>query len=395
MSNLSVMFIAGEASGDALAAELLQGLKDIAADGKSLFKTVSAFGAGGESLRRAGAQLSVDLTQHAVVGVWEVVKHFKVLKQHFMQLLELSFEKRPQVIILVDYPGFNLRFAKALRKKIRENPVTDWKPKIIQFISPQIWAWHENRVYQIARDIDVILSIFPFEKEWYSKRVPELRVEYVGHPLKDRYKDYNSLIQNKIPEEPYKVLLLPGSREKELGRHLPVIFEAVQLIAKQGRVKFKMVLPNENLIELVKKEMKKLPKFISFDVQIGKLAEALLWADVAIASSGTVTMECAYFRVPTVILYKTSFLTAFLGRLFIKVKCIGMPNLLAGHKKIYPEFIQKDANPDNLSSAAILFLTQPGIYQKTQDALQKMLLTLGEEGACRRAAQKVIDCLQG
>ena len=106
-------------------------------------------------------------------------------------------------------------------------------------------------------------------------------------------------------------------------------------------------------------------------------------------------MECAYFRVPTVILYKTSFLTAFLGRLFIKVKCIGMPNLLAGNKKIYPEFIQKDANPDNLSSAAILFLTQPGIYQKTQDALQKMLLTLGEEGACRRAAQKVIDCLQG
>lgn len=380
MSCLSIMFIAGEASGDALAAELLRELR------KKSLVPINAFGAGGRRLETEGAVLSVDLTQHAVVGLWEVLKHYRTLKGLFMKLLAEAIENRPQVVILVDYPGFNLRFAKALKKHVREHPESGWNPKVVQFISPQIWAWHESRIRQIARDIDMILSIFPFEKDWYLQRAPDLKVEYVGHPLLDRYKEYASRVGERVTREPYHILLLPGSREKELARHLPVMANAAPLIARNVKTKFLVVIPDEKLRSMVETSFSK----IDVEICVRKLAESLLWADVAIASSGTVTMECSYFQVPTVILYKTSFLTAFLGRLFIKVKCIGMPNILSGNRHVYPEFIQRNATPANLSKAVLRFLTQEDVRTQTQADLQTMLATLGGEGACHRAAEKVL-----
>ncbi|MDI9401900.1 MAG: lipid-A-disaccharide synthase [Limisphaerales bacterium] len=384
MNSLSLMFIAGEASGDALAAELLYQIRN-----KSPVP-IKAFGAGGERLRSEGAELSIDLTQHAVVGLWEVLKHYKTLKGLFMKLLDEAIEKRPEIVILVDYPGFNLRFAKALKKHIRKRTDSDWSPKVVQFISPQIWAWHESRIHQIARDVDMILSIFPFEKEWYQQRAPGLRVEYVGHPLLDRYKEYASRVGERVPTEPYHVLFLPGSREKELSRHLPVLAEAAPVVAAALNVKFRVVLPDEKLQDLVERY------FPKTDVEIctRKLAESLLWADVAVASSGTVTMECSYFQVPTVIFYKTSFFTAFFGRLFIKVKCIGMPNILSGNRHIYPEFIQGDATAANLSKAVLRFLAQPEVRSQTQHGLRTMLATLGGEGASQRAADKVLELFE-
>lgn len=162
------------------------------------------------------------------------------------------------------------------------------------------------------------------------------------------------------------------------------------LISKKVKAKFLVVIPDEKLRPIVEKI------FSKNDVEIcaRNLAESLLWADVAIASSGTVTMECSYFQVPTVILYKTSFLTAFLGRFFIKVKCIGMPNILAGNRHIYPEFIQRNATPSNLSKAVLRFLTREDVRFQTKTDLQTMLATLEGEGACQRAAEKVLELFE-
>ncbi len=391
---MKVMFLAGEASGDALGAELLCGLQKACS---SLNIPLEAFGAGGERLAKAGAEIAVDLTKHAVVGVWEVLKHYRTLRGLFMRLLQLAIDKKPDVVVLVDYPGFNLRFAKALKKALRGHSETDWSPKIVQFISPQIWAWHESRIHQIARDMEMILSIFPFEKAWYAAREPRLRVEYVGHPLMDRYKAYKERVRQHSqiePIVPYHVLLLPGSREKELSRHLPILQEVVRLAGAQQKIHFKIVVPRESLVLHVRELFSTLSGNVQIDVQAGQLAEALLWADAAIASSGTVTMECAYFQVPTVILYRTSFLTAFLGRIFIKVKRIGMPNLLMNNKAVYPEFIQEEARADAIAAAMLRFLTDKKVRKETQEDLRTMLGTLGGEGACLRAAEKVLSLMR-
>ena len=137
----------------------------------------------------AGVRIDVDLTAHAVVGLWEVAKHYPQIRRFFWRLIALAMERLPELIIVVDYPGFNLRFVKAIRRLVqrRRGPFFNWRPKIVYYVSPQLWAWHQSRVHQIARDVDLLLSIFPFEKSWYAGRVPGFRVEYVGHPMKDRF----------------------------------------------------------------------------------------------------------------------------------------------------------------------------------------------------------------
>src|SRR2546423_5919382 len=194
------MIIAGEASGDMLGAELVKALRRVPACGES----GEFFGAGGPKLAAAGVELAFDLAADAVVGIWEVLKNYGKFKGFFEHLLKLALERKPDAVILIDYPGFNLRFVKALRER---GAGTGWRPKIIYYVSPQIWAWHESRVHQIARDVDLMLAIFPFEKSWYGERVPKFRVEFVGHPLIDRYAGlkFDGPGRNEV-------LLLPGSR---------------------------------------------------------------------------------------------------------------------------------------------------------------------------------------
>ncbi len=316
------MFIAGEASGDTLGAELAKALQ-------SRIANATFFGAGGPRMAAAGVELAFDLTQHAVVGIVEVLKNYSKFKKFFDHLLALALERKPDAIILIDYPGFNLRFAEAVRK--RAATVAGWKPKIVCYVSPQIWAWHESRVHQIARDIDLLLTIFPFEKNWYRTRKPNFQVEFVGHPMIDRHKDK--------PREPLAkpavcplIVLLPGSRDRELKKHLPVIVAAARAIRSQKHVRFKMVLSSA---QLVKRAGEYISKSDQIEIGLSDLSETLSEATLAIASSGTVTMECAYFGVPAIVIYRTSFSTYFLGRRFIKVKYLAMPNLLAG-EMVYP-----------------------------------------------------------
>ncbi|MDB6053227.1 MAG: Lipid-A-disaccharide synthase [Verrucomicrobiales bacterium] len=372
------MIIAGEASGDTLGAELVRSLRSE----ESKEKPPVFIGAGGPKLAAAGVELLFDLAVHSVVGIWEVVKNYPKFKGLFDQLIDLAFREKPDCIILIDYPGFNLRFARAIRKKLITSPDPGWKPKIVYYVSPQIWAWHSSRVHQISQDMDLLLAIFPFEKQWYQERVPNFRVEFVGHPLIDRY-------ASRADEQGEKryLLLLPGSRQRELNKHLPVMIPAARRIQEEFGLPVRLLLADEKLAPIVAPFQESWPEL---EVTRGALDKAMTEAKVAIASSGTVTMECAYFGLPTVVIYKTSWSTYQLGKRFIKVRFIAMPNLLA-QKEIFPELIQDDANADKIAEATRRFLKDPDLRAKTERELAQVIQSLGSTGASDRGASAILS----
>jgi lipid-A-disaccharide synthase len=386
------MLIAGEPSGDRLAAELVKALKSDRSCTGSRY-----FGAGGAEMAKAGADIVLDMTQHSVIGLWEVVKRYGTFKWLFDQLLRVALDRRPDVLVCVDFSGFNRRFAQRLRWEIAVQPGTfgAWRPRIVQFVSPQVWASRPGRARQMARDFDLLLCIFPFEKAWYAQRVPELRVEFVGHPMIDRFEVQRSKFEAqssklKAQNEPPVVLLLPGSRVGELNRHLPVMLEAARRIMAERTVAFRMVLPAEDLAARAREQ---LGTASQIEVQTGGLPDALARADLAIASTGTVTLECAFFGVPTVTLYKTSWGTYQIAKRIVKVPSLTMPNLLAG-EPVFPEFIQDAATPENLARAALELLNDSARRQTIQSKLTKLVATLGEPGACRRVAEAIVSLLR-
>lgn len=383
---MTLMLIAGEASGDLLAAELVRALRS-RSDGLA----PRFFGAGRQEMAAAGVELAVDMTAFGVVGFSDVVKRFLPIRQAFQRLLVLAIERQPDVIIGVDYGGFNLRFAAAVRRHLaaHRSVFNNWQPKLVQFVSPQVWASRAGRAWQMERDLNLLLSIFPFEKAWYAQRVPKLRVEFVGHPIFDRYpKAQPGAIPSALrpPPSAPALLLLPGSRAGEIKRHLPVMLAALKLLrAKLPELRAEIVLPNDALLAQAKALGLPAEVFAS----IGGLAEALSRATVALASTGTVTVECAFFGVPTATLYKTSWSTYEIGRRLVKVQSLTMPNLLAG-EEVFPEFIQNAATPENLAGAASPLLTDETRRGQVAAKLDKIVAALGEPGAIQRAAQAIM-----
>jgi lipid-A-disaccharide synthase len=320
-----------------------------------------------------------------------VVKNYFKFRRLFQKLLKLAMERQPDVIICVDFSGFNRRLVHAVKQHIRTNrsAFNNWNPRLVQFVSPQVWASRPNRVYQVARDYDVVLSIFPFEKDWYARRVPKFRVEFVGHPMLNRFQPAEGGTRHAgLSAE--RILLLPGSRVSELRRHLGAMLGALKLIqAKRPACRAKMVLPDESLMRLAKS----LGVPDSVEIQIGNLSQALRQADVAIASTGTVTMECAFFGVPTVTLYKLSWATYQVGRRIMTVKWFTMPNILA-NEEIYPEFLQSAATPENLASAALELLQNESRRAEIKTQLAQVVASLGGPGASERAAAAILGLLQ-
>lgn len=368
------MLVAGEPSGDLLASELVTALCEQAPDAKF-------FGAGGARMKTAGVELTVDMTEHAVVGISDVVKNYFKFRALFNQLLALAIERKPDAVIGVDYGGFNLRFGHAIKQYARNHPEANWQPKIVQFVSPQVWASRPGRAKVLEADYDLLLSIFPFEKAWYAERASKLKVEFVGHPMLDRLQKPEE--RTRKPDTP-TVLLLPGSRKSELKHHLPAMLGAWKKIReKLPAAKAKMVLPSADL----KKLAWATPPDV--EIQVGHLPEALAQADAAIASTGTVTMECAFFDVPTVTLYKKSLLGIAMSLGIITVKSLTMPNLMAG-EEVYPEFLQDAASPENISRAALELLQNEARRQKIKTQLAQIIASLGEPGATGRAAAAVL-----
>jgi lipid-A-disaccharide synthase len=393
------MLIAGDPSGDLLAAELVGALRekvvagstDTTADVQPLRTALAPrfFGAGGPKMAGAGVELAFDLTQHSVIGFSEVLKNLGKFRRLFKQLLQLAIARQPDVIIGVDYGGFNLRFAKAIKAHVRANrsQFNNWNPKIVQFVSPQVWASRASRAYTLAENHDLLLSIFPFEREWYARRVPRLRVEFVGHPIISR--SPKSKVQSPKSGEAPCVVLLPGSRTDEVRRHWPIVTGAFELLSRESpTLTGKMILPTQQLADSVMSAG--LPR--GLEIQIGGLAETLAQADVAITKSGTVTMECALHGVPAVVFYKTSWPTYFIGRQIVTVKYLAMPNLIAD-EAIYSEFVQETATPENIAAAALELLRDEKRRVAAQGKLARVIASLGKPGAPERAAEAILSLL--
>lgn len=397
---MSFMLIAGEASGDLLAAELVGALRErVLRDSSDQTDDVQPlrteltphfFGAGGPRMKAAGVSLAFDLTQHSLIGISEVFKKYFEFRRLFKSLLKLAIERQPDVIIGVDYGGFNLRFGKAIKNYVRRHlkEFVPWNPKIVQFVSPQVWASRPGRAWTLANNYDLLLSIFPFEKEWYAQRVPKLRVEFVGHPMVGRSPE--SRVQSPKSGSETSVVLLPGSRVDEVRRHLPVVTRAFELMRKEiPAARGKMVLPSESLVEAAKSSG--LPAGV--EIEVGNLDSSLSQADLALTKSGTITMECAMFGVPAVVFYKTSWPTYFIGKQIVSVPHLAMPNLLAG-EEIYPEFVQHTATPENIASAALDLLRDEKRRRDVKAKLAKVIASLGSPGASTRAAEAIVRLLR-
>ncbi len=353
ISKPAIMFIAGEASGDSNAAETI----------KRLNGRVPVFGAGGPKMQAAGMELLLDLTQHAVVGLVEVLKNYGKFKRIFDDLLAEVGRRQPSVVVLVDFPGFNLRFAKAVKRRYPQT-------KIIYYISPQLWAWHASRAKQIERDVDLLLTIFPFEKAWYAERVPKLRVAFVGHPMAARNRQRDMRSQRTV-------LLMPGSREREVAKIWPVLASVVD---KMPDVKFVAAAVDERTAAMIRHPRVK--------VEVGKAREMMRQATLAITASGTATMECAFAGCPMIVVYKVNWLTYLVGRALVTVKWLAMPNVIAG-KSIVPEFIQHRASSSRVAVAARNLLQETGERQTMQRELAAVVASLGGSGSSERAAQLI------
>jgi lipid-A-disaccharide synthase len=399
------MLLAGEPSGDMLAAELVTALRPrlTAADPVADFamqplRTALAprfFGAGGPRMAAAGVELVCDLTRHSVIGVFEVLRKYTQFRRLFGDLLSLAADRQPDVIIGVDYGGFNLRFAHAVRALTRRRAGVfhNWRPRLVQFVSPQVWASRPGRAAQMAEDLDLLLSIFPFERAWYARHARQLRVEFVGHPLLDRYaaaaggeRVAASAANASVPPE---LLLLPGSRRAELQRHLPVMLAALALIRRKlPALAATVVLPDERLA----RQAAVCGSLPGVRVQVGSLGEALGRATVALSKTGTVTMECAYFYLPTVTLYRTSWSLYQVGKRVVTVPTLTMPNLLAG-ENLFPEFIQDAATPEALARATLELLLDASRRAVLQRKLRDVISSLGGPGAAARAADAIVRLL--
>jgi lipid-A-disaccharide synthase len=366
--------VAGEHSGDAHGAGLLEALSGMVPD-------LQIAGAGGPKMRNvAGARLTDWVEDAAVMGFWEVLKHYGWFRKRFAAMLAEICEWKPGVLLLIDYPGFNLRFAKAVRERLPET-------RIVYYISPQVWAWNRGRIPGMARCLDEMMCLFPFEVELFSQA--GLRTTYVGHPLVDEL----ATEKVDVAREPNLVGLFPGSREREVNRLLPPMLEAVALMIKGGKsVRFEVPAASERLAELMRSMVQEHAMEQHIRVTDGGSHSLMQRAACAVVASGTATLEAAYFGLPYGLVYKVAWPTYWLGRMLIKVPFIGLVNIIAG-RKVVQEWIQSDASAATMASALTRWLDHPEQAAELSAELHKIAAMLGQDGAHARAAGVVADWL--
>jgi lipid-A-disaccharide synthase len=367
------MVVAGEPSGDAHAAALVRELQQRA--------DIDFFGATGPLMRDAGVETIVNSDELAIMGIVEVGRVFRKFLSAFRALKAAAIERSPDAVILVDWPEFNLRLASSLHRR---------GLKVIYYISPQLWAWRARRVNKIKRDVDLLLSILPFEVEWYKAHAVE-HVEFVGHPLagevKARFGREEFCRRNDLDPARPIVSFLPGSRIKELQRILPPMVDAIeQLRTLRPEVQSVVVVAPSRTIAEVREITSSNIKLIERQTR-----EALGATDAAAIASGTATLEAALLETPMVVVYKESPINWHtLGRL-ITVPHYGLVNLVAG-KAIATELMQDDLTSENVVKELIKLL-EPNVNKKMRQQLRDVAHKLGEPGASQRAAEMIVSFL--
>ncbi len=364
--------VAGEASGDAHGAELIQALKEKQ-------PKVRIIGVGGPRMASAGQEQLLDLSAHAVLGLAEVLKQYFKFRKFRDQVLDLARLERPDAVVLIDCSGFNLRLTPQLR---RDLPGT----RIIYYISPQVWASRASRVNAMQRDIDLLLSILPFEKAWFAKAAPKFNVQWVGHPVLDRIRKVDVVEPN-----PDFVALLPGSRKTEVEKHLPVLWESARIMGRnRPGLKFILLSPNE---AIQKYSLQMLGKFpapnFTFEYNVGYAISHLSRCSLALVASGTASLECALVGIPQVVVYRVHPLTYAVGRRVVKVKYLSIVNVMAD-EAIIPEFIQDNLEASAVAQEALELLGNVQRRETMKRRVAAVVATLGEPGASKRAAEAIL-----
>jgi len=339
-------------------------------------------GRGGPRMKAiAGDGFSNWIDAAAVVGLWEVVKRYGYFRKQFAEALEEIATTKPDAVVLIDYPGFNLRIARALRQRAPG-------PKIIYYISPQVWAWNRGRIAQMARYLDLMLCIFPFEAELYN--ASGLRTIFVGHPM----------IENLAPRrtgearDPDLIGLFPGSRSREVKKILPVLLEATrEIVARRPATRFEIAAASDALAPEIESLLRGFALRDRVRVVTADSSGTMQRAFTGIVASGTATLESAYFRMPFVLVYKVSWPTYLAGRLMIRTRFIGMPNVLAD-REVVPEFLQHEAQPKPIADAVLKLMDDESAREAMISAFDAIIEKLGETGASGKAARAILEELE-
>jgi len=403
MPGATVYCVAGERSGDNHGAALLEALRALAPE-------MQFAGRGGPKMRAfAGGNFRDWIDDTAVVGLWEVIRRYPFFRKQFQATISEIDAVRPGAVVLIDYPGFNLRLAHALHVKFPDL-------KIIYYISPQVWAWNQRRVSQMAQSVDLMLCIFPFEPELYM--ASGLRAIFVGHPMMSVIPSSSSDIPSGIERSRNETLkaastdslapgqddasarddklvgLFPGSREREVKKIFPVMRQAaVELSDQDPDLRFVVSAASETLAELIRADLYGKHATEKFSIVTGNARSVMARVNTGMVASGTATLEAALSELPFVLIYRVAWLTYLAARLVVKVKYLGMPNVLA-NREIVPEFIQHKAKPRAIAAAVAHLLANKTERARMLADFANVGRKLGRGEASANAAEAIVTELR-
>lgn len=366
MHRNKLLIVAGEVSGDLHGARLVDELRRVVPD-------LVCFGLGGVRLQAAGVRLLGQSSEISVVGLVEAIKVLRRARRLFHRILEEVDRVKPATAVLIDSPDFNLRLARALKRR---------GVKVVYYVSPQVWAWRSGRVRSIARDVDRMLVLFGFEEEWYRGRGVE--AVHVGHPLVD---EVPVLPQawDLAGEAPYAVALLPGSRVSEVETLLPLLLGAAERLAGRFPVELRLIQAPDLPESVIARALRDCPLAVRI-VRRHRLRE-IAGSHLALCASGTATLEVGLARTPMVVVYKVKAWSYMLGRLAIRVPHISLVNLVL-RGRVVPELIQDEASPSDIARAGSELIEDADVRARMRARLSELRRELGESGASRRAAEE-------
>lgn len=376
---LKIFIVAGEASGDQHAAPLMRALRNLSP------RPVVFRGIGGPAMRAAGQEQLLDCDAIAVIGLFAVLRRLGFFLRLFRDTKREIARWKPDLLLTVDYPGFNIRLAAAAKKM---------GVKTVHYICPQVWAWHRDRIWKIAEALDGLVTIFPFEPECFAPTT--LRPVFAGHPLVDRAAETFASPEAPLPWAPEtrRIGLLPGSRTAEIDRLLPVMLGAAVRLERRlgGAASFVIPASSPKIRARIEAALAAAPeKPAHLAIVDGQAREVMRQAETAAIASGTATLEASLMLCPSVLVYRGSWLTYRLAKIVLrKIGRIGLANLITERRDVMPELLQYDLTPQSLADALARYLEDPEARAKAIEDLRKVNASLGEGGSARRAAEAVL-----
>lgn len=372
-----IFFLAGEQSGDLHGSLVIRHLRRVMPE-------VQIDGIGGPMMQDAGMNCLHSSDELAVIGFVEVLKNIRHLYGILNDVRRWFEKERPDMVVLIDYPGFNQRVAEIARQM---------GIYVLYYICPQVWAWHASRVKKITRLINEAVVVFPFEKEIWARA--NAKVEWFGHPLvgiAQPSEPPEEIRQELGLKEENVISLLPGSRTQEIYYILPSLLDAAELILKQ-KPNSRFLLPAASTIDDARILEHLKGRNLPVTMLRGQTYDAIAVSDLCLVASGTATLETAIIGVPMIVVYRVNWLTSLISKFVIQAQHIGLPNVIAG-QRIVPEFIRGDFKPELIAREAIAILNDPGRMQQMRDELTKVRESLGDPGASRRVAEHIATRLQ-